>query len=269
MIDNKKPKKLQWTNKLIGTFWDGVEQTRMKELNFSLLAGSYFLELINNELSKNKQYLDFGSGSGEIVSELIQRGYQIGAYEVSNERRQSLRNSTDIEKYDDFLGYISDESQQTFDTVLMTEVIEHIIPEQLDSVLNVIKSKLRPDGRIIITTPNTEDIGLGICFCPTCNHSFHRWQHVSSFSPTDLENLMKSKGFETKHLHLVDFSMNGELIEENKKLKKQINELQKSGVDKIKELIVHDSPPENHELPRNLRLGAETHILYIGQLKTI
>jgi len=261
MMNKNLPQKLLWDSALIKKFWDSIEHTRMKELNFSLLAGDYFLELIQTELCKSKKYLDFGSGSGEIISSLIQKGYQVAAYDISDERVGSLEKFTDTKNSELFLGYISGDDDQLFDTVIMTDVIEHIIPEQLDFTLEHVKSRLNPGGTVIITTPNNEDIGLGICYCPICNHTFHRWQHLLRFSGEDLEELMTAKGFTTKHLHLVDFSYNRIIIEENKILKKQIKELKESG-------SIFDSNMKESNLKNgDLRIGAETHIVYIGQLQ--
>jgi 2-polyprenyl-3-methyl-5-hydroxy-6-metoxy-1,4-benzoquinol methylase len=263
-VIKKIPTEMVWNNKLIETFWNGVEKTRMNELNFAYLAGPYLIELIQNELSKDKKYLDYGSGSGEIVHTLAQQGIKIGAYEISEERIRTFHQSVPTEDNDNFLGYISDDDDQLFDTVLMTEVIEHILPEELESTIENIKSKLNPGGTIIITTPNSEDIGLGICYCPTCNHTFHRWQHLLKFTPESLENLMREKGFATKNMHLIDFSMNRFIIEENKFLKKQIEIIKKlNDLKSIQEAIskIASEPGKNSN---DLHIGAESHILYIG-----
>ncbi len=258
-MKKKFPKKMLWNNELIEKFWNGQEQTRMKELNFSLLAGSYFLELIQGELYKNKKYLDFGSGSGELVLSLITKGYKIGAYDTSIERTKSLEKQISVENKELFLGSISDDDGKLFDTIFMNEVIEHIIPDQLDDTINLIKSRLNPGGTLIITTPNNEDIDLGICYCPLCNHTFHRWQHLLSFSKKSLDDLMKKNGIFKKNIHLVDFSMNRIIIEENKKLKKQIEQLKNPNM-KIKEI------KNRNTKTKDMCIGAETHILYIGQL---
>lgn len=261
-----KPTELHWNNELIETFWDGFEKTRLTELSFATTSGPYLIELIKDELSKDKKYLDFGSGSGEIVRALTQQGIQIGAYEISEERIQTSHQSMNATDHSNFLGYISDNDDQLFDAVLMIEVIEHIIPNKLESTIERIKSKLKPGGTIIITTPNNEDIGLGICYCPTCNHTFHRWQHLISFSTESLENLMKSRGFITKHMHLVDFSMNRFVVEENKILKKQIKMIKDANnLNSVQEILTNFEAMVNKN-SGDLRIGAENNILYIGTL---
>ena len=35
---------------------------------------------------------------------------------------------------------------------------------------------------MLISTPNNENLSIWNVYCPHCKHSFHRWQHVRSWT---------------------------------------------------------------------------------------
>lgn len=44
----------------------------------------------------------------------------------------------------------------SFDVICFIETLEHIIPEQIPSVLALLSSRLKPEGKLIITVPSTK-----------------------------------------------------------------------------------------------------------------
>ena len=262
-MHKQKPVKIRWNKELVENFWNVLEQTRLKELSFSHLAGSMLLDFIEPELSTEKEYLDFGSGSGDMALCMLKKGYKVAVYDVADNRLESLKQT--LNNYDYFLGVMTKGSTKLFDTILMIDVIEHILPEELDETLFFIKSKLKPGGTLIISTPNNEDVELGECYCPMCNHMFHRWQHQQSFTVEKLEKIINKYLFITKNVHLVDFSMGGILIEENKQLKKQIDDLKNKNLN----MTNNNSHGFNNNVinneVKNIRMGAQNHIIYIAR----
>jgi hypothetical protein len=106
----------------------------------------------------------------------------------------------------EFLGVIGPDSHDVFDVVFLIEVIEHILEEDFQPALERLRAFVAPHGRIIVSTPNNEDLALGSTYCPVCNQLFHRWQHVRSFTPELLEKTFEQYGFRRRFLGLVDFS---------------------------------------------------------------
>ena len=47
---------------------------------------------------------------------------------------------------------------------------------------------------------------LQSAYCPSCSTLFHRWQHVRSFTPESLADLLAGAGFEREFLGLADFA---------------------------------------------------------------
>jgi 2-polyprenyl-3-methyl-5-hydroxy-6-metoxy-1,4-benzoquinol methylase len=270
-------KPIQWTPELVERFWLGVSQTKLSHLSFSRSAAPYLIELLGDHLKPQGRHLDFGAGDGDLVRALVERGYATAACEPAGVRSAQI--ALDIAHHPKFLGLIKHDSPDRFDVVLMIEVIEHILEKDLDSALQKVRSLLAADGTLIVTTPNAEDLDLSSAYCPSCDTLFHRWQHVRSFTPESLAALLLAYGFECLFLHQVDFSDYRFPIEELKAIKirqfEENRELQRRKdrtlVGRIKKAIrvirgrqpVAEAP--TREESKNLRIGAQSHLLYIGR----
>jgi SAM-dependent methyltransferase len=118
----------------------------------------------------------------------------VAAYETSASRKEAL--ASRFGATDNFLGALADDSDRAqFDVILMAEVIEHILDEDLDAVLQRLSGLTKPGGTLVVTTPNNEDLALGMCYDPLGNTLFHRWQHVRSFTAGSLAALFERFGF--------------------------------------------------------------------------
>jgi hypothetical protein len=65
---------------------------------------------------------------------------------------------------------------------------------------------LAPGGVIVFTTPNDEDLGASRLYCPECDHVFHRWQHIRSWSAQSLSAFLTAQGFRDVKAWTTDFS---------------------------------------------------------------
>ena len=210
-------KRLEWTPELVGKFWDGVAGTALDDLSFGRVAGSQFLDFVAPFLSASGRHLDFGAGSGHIVSLLLDRGYKTAGYEPSSERQAALEER--VGRKPGFLGVVGRSSVETFDVVLLLEVIEHVLEPDLAGILDRINHFLPMGGHVIISTPNHEDLEHASVYCPVSDVFFHPWQHVRSFTPESLTALMSNFGFERQFLGLVDFSADLEMYEQLKRIR--------------------------------------------------
>lgn len=245
-----KPERLEWTPELVGRFWDGFAQTQLVQFSFSKQAGQSLLIAIDHLLPCDGRILDFGAGDGHLVRLLCERGFSTTAYEPSIGRVQNLEEKlAGIERFD---GVISADASCSFDLVIMAEVIEHILDDELDATLKRLAELTKPGGLLVVTTPNNENLELGMTYCPVSNMLFHRWQHVRSFTETSLSRLLHDYDFEELVTHQVGFDAAVFLPLDPQQPK----------------------PPNENELPdyiiklrRNERalIGSQANLLYIGR----
>jgi 2-polyprenyl-3-methyl-5-hydroxy-6-metoxy-1,4-benzoquinol methylase len=197
-------KPVRWTPDLVSRFWDTLTETKLLDIGFSKLAGRYLFEAVKWHLTPGTRHLDFGAGDGDFVELLATGGYPAAAFEGSDRRRRALLDR--LEGKAGFLGAIGPDTGESFDAVFMIEVIEHILDEQVGSTLELIRRFLKPSGRLVVTTPNSENLDHAMCVCPTDGSVFHRWQHVRSFSAASLTALLKEHGFEPVVMHRLELS---------------------------------------------------------------
>lgn len=198
------PQRLVWTEKLVRKFWDGFSQTRLVEYGFSRLGGRSLIVAIDHLLPRNGNILDFGAGDGELVKLMCERGLNVAAYEPSEGRSEILNNK--LRGFINYLGVRGEDSVDQFDVVVLAEVIEHILEESLEAILNRLNKLTKIGGMIVVTTPNNEDLDLGMAYCPVSNTLFHRWQHVRSFTGESLSLLMSKYGFDEVVTHYLEFN---------------------------------------------------------------
>ncbi|MGC2201796.1 MAG: class I SAM-dependent methyltransferase, partial [Stellaceae bacterium] len=209
-IADRNIAQLTWTEELIRTFWDGVGCCHLDDLSFGKLAGAKFLQSVRDHIPAGAEICDFGAGSGHLAELLLSDGFATGVYEPSPGRGEKLRER--LANYDRFLGVIGPSDRRLFDIVLMTEVVEHVPDRLLEQTLNQVKRLLRDSGIVIVTTPNNENVAQAHVLCPVCRKTFHPWQHLTSFTPQSLEEVLNRNGFERRFLGLVDFSDDAEAI---------------------------------------------------------
>ena len=76
---------------------------------------------------------------------------------------------------------------RSWDLVIASEVIEHILDEEYERSLGEIA---RVAGKhILITVPNRENLALDVTRCPECGATFHAFYHLRSYGPEKLRPL--------------------------------------------------------------------------------
>lgn len=202
---------MNWTPEKVNAFWTGISGSKLDDLSFAKLNGEKLLNLVSPWFKKDSTVLDFGAGSGFLVCLLLDRGYKVAAFDPSGGRESAL--SSAVQGRENFLGLEHGHLEQTYDVVIFSEVIEHILEDDYRDVLARVVSFLNQDGILIITTPNSEDVKQKVVFCPDCQHFFHPWQHVRSIRPDYLVSEFESLGLSKEYLALVDFSNNAQKTE--------------------------------------------------------
>ncbi len=197
--------RLGWTPELVARFWNALAETRLLELAFSKLAGPHLLLLVRQYLVDGGRHLDFGSGDGDFARLLVDRGVPTACFEPSPARQAAI--AARLGGASGFLGCIGpDHDGPPFDVIFMFEVIEHILDDNLADTFRLLDRLLAPNGLLIITTPNNEDLELASAVDPRGEILFHRWQHVRAFNRETLRELIERFGFASIVTHEIEIS---------------------------------------------------------------
>jgi SAM-dependent methyltransferase len=190
-----KPHIVEWTEEKVGAFWR-VNHTNFSRRRYSQQVGPALARLVGKHVASGGVILDYGCGNGDLLRVLDATRYKLLG--------------TDYEMPPDFVLFSPgtggspsptrnlrfvlpsqmDELNGTLDAVLLIEVVEHLEDPVLDGVLSRIRSLLKPEGRVLVTTPNREDLPYNTVNCPDCGCIFHRVQHVRSWSAATLAERM-------------------------------------------------------------------------------
>ena len=198
-------RRLLWTPELVTRFWDGVAQTRgLAQQSFGLLGGRHLLQAVRWHLVPGQRHLDFGGGDGDFAALLVAEGFPTAVYEPAPERAATVQ--ARLAGQPGFLGTVGHDDKALFDTIFLVEVIEHVLEAELAAVLARLESLLAPGGRIIITTPNDEDLEQNFAYEPEQGVLFHRWQHQRRFTGETLTRLMAAHGFAPGVVHEIELT---------------------------------------------------------------
>ncbi|WP_162136708.1 class I SAM-dependent methyltransferase, partial [Bradyrhizobium elkanii] len=195
-----------WDESNVSTFWSRVAGTALDDLSFGKVLGQTLLRGIEPWLVPGGRHLDVGAGEGHMAEILAASSYAIATLEPAKGRAAKIE--AGLAGFSAFLGQFdrAADTQGGFDVIIACEVIEHVLDENLAEFFSSLAGMLKPGGRIILSTPNFEDLSRAIVYSPFGNVFFHRWQHVRRFSAFDLEALLRQHGFETDVLHEVDLA---------------------------------------------------------------
>lgn len=101
---------------------------------------------------KNSKILEIGSGLGYFTFALRAAGYNIQGLDISQEAVHAAIDKFGPYYICDDLNKYSEQNIESYDVILMTEVIEHL--DEPLSFITSIKNLLKPNGAFIFTTPN-------------------------------------------------------------------------------------------------------------------
>lgn len=82
--------------------------------------------------------------------------------------------------------------------ILLIEVIEHLDDVSLESVLIDCKRLLKPNGVLLISTPNDEVLEDSTQVCPDCGAYFHSVQHIRNWNYQSLQVVLNKYGLTCK-----------------------------------------------------------------------
>lgn len=160
------------------------------------------LQFLAKRCRPASEVLNIGAGSGYLESLLMLRGVNTHCLDPSDRTVKRLNEEMGLrgrarQGYCDGIPF----PDESFDTVILTEVLEHIPADKLEASLAEISRVLRRDGRLIGTVPYREVLLDSEVYCPKCQARFHRWGHMNSFDTVSLRNLLQGSGFAIEKLY--------------------------------------------------------------------
>jgi 2-polyprenyl-3-methyl-5-hydroxy-6-metoxy-1,4-benzoquinol methylase len=190
-----------WTPEKIAATWDFFSDNLAgSDLYFSSHAGRWIVKRVDRDLElKGKRVLDFGCGRGDLLAHLFTEGIAAQGLEFSQESARTTSARFQGEPLFQGIAAAPEElPDDSFDVVLLVEVIEHLLDDQIPQTLAEVRRLLAPGGRVVVTCPNAEDLKSDSVRCPDCGARFHRWQHVRSLNPHSIAALFDQHGFQTE-----------------------------------------------------------------------
>lgn len=147
---------------------------------------------------KNQKILDLGCGTGNFIELLKQKNASVEGVDISTKatkiaKKKGLKIKTaDLHKTFPY-------SKNNFDTITAGEIIEHIY--DTDFFLREIKRILKPNGFLILSTPNIATFGRRLMLLfginPIIETSLeHSAGHIRYFTKKSLEQLLNKHGLE-------------------------------------------------------------------------
>ena len=148
------------------------------------------LNLVKRVIPYGTRLLDVGAGFGHFVK-LAQEHYVAYGLEISPTAAAWGRKEFGAKIITGGLDSSAPEFAEAFDAVTMWDVIEHL--EEPQSALLTIKSRLKPRGHLILSTPDAGSLAARILG--------RKWyyldpiQHISLFNRSNLSTLLGGAGF--------------------------------------------------------------------------
>lgn len=199
------PHPLEWTDEKVERFWNFRNNYKPYDNTwFTQQAGPGVLKLANAQKAIKGKILDYGTGKGYLVDNLLSGFPNAEIYAC--DFTETLARETDEKNHDNkmFKGCKHITSLPTtyetdfFDMVFLIETIEHLTDTYLHATLKEIHRILKPGGFIVITTPNDEDLAKTFVHCADCGATFHHMQHIRSWNVDNLGKLMQDFAFRTQ-----------------------------------------------------------------------
>ena len=152
------------------------------------------LRYVATKILAHESVLNIGVGNAYLEEQLIQRGISVSTLDPDEEAIARLRKYFKVSENNEKVGYSQEIpfGDQTFDVVVMSEVLEHLNNDILARTLEEVSRVLRDGGRFLGTVPANENLASSETICPACGNQFHRWGHEQSFNKKRLEKILGS-----------------------------------------------------------------------------
>lgn len=154
------------------------------------------IELINNFSPNRGKLLEIGCALGYFLELAESCGWEAQGVELSSWAAQYAREKT---KVNVLTGKLEDIKfpDSYFDAIVMIELIEHT--QNPDTFLKEVHRILKPEGRILITTPNSKSVH-GKIWKRKFQETFLIPEHLFLFSIPTINRILETNNFKIIHL---------------------------------------------------------------------
>lgn len=198
---------VEWNEEKIKSLWK-IYETLPEFSEEKFLPLDFYknlLRYIKKFLKLPARVLDIGCGTGTLVEELYKLGFETYGCNITEESIKKLQEKYRLQNKNIILRHGSIYSlpfeSDLFDYVFATEVLEHLLPDSLDTALKEVKRVMMPKGRFIITVPYKEKLSKTVC--PECHTVFVPAQHLTSFDEEKMKKILSDAGFKLEFCKLV------------------------------------------------------------------
>jgi 2-polyprenyl-3-methyl-5-hydroxy-6-metoxy-1,4-benzoquinol methylase len=138
--------------------------------------------------SKDASIVDLACGGGSLLHFFRERGYSnVVGVDISPEQVALSRQVTGNVTQDNVLHFLQAHEGE-FDVITAIDLVEHLKKDEVLTFLDGCYAALRPGGRLILQTPNSETPWAG-------SIRYGDFTHEVSFGSTSLSRLMCLTGF--------------------------------------------------------------------------
>lgn len=210
----------------LNRYCEGFETFKKGELSFRLKKAMEYLEL-----KKDEHFLDIGCGRGEIIFNASKRGVNAIGIDFSEEAIKIARKLTQRSKNAE--AFVANATNlpfanNTFDKILMEDIIEHLNEDEAILMLKEAKRVLKPRGKVVIhTAPNTYFIKLIYPFAKIFlrivgkktviddfenSRNIARKVHINEMNPLSFYRLARKSGLNVKIVIEKDILRSGQYL---------------------------------------------------------
>ncbi len=190
---------------MVKAFWD--YESEFPKNFFTHSRRHEIIRQIGQYLPDGCSVLDYGCGPGNLIEPLLDSGFSVAGLDSSPSTRETVRS-----RFDGCSGFQGvydqeeiDHSGLKFDAIIVAEVIEHLYDDQLDGLLETLKTLSHKGTHIVFTTPNEECLEDSYILCPVSGELFHRWQHVRNWSEASISAYLAERNFTDTRTFTTDF----------------------------------------------------------------
>jgi len=164
-----------------------------------------WLKYIGKKPNGTGRLLEVGCGDGRKLVLMKEHGWKVEGQEIDAKAAEVARTAAQCEVHVGALDALSF-PENTFDAIIMSHVIEHVFDPT--ALLKECLRILKPQGRLICVTPNTQSLG----------HKYFKthWigldppRHIHIFNSDNLKCLSQNAGF--KEIDVSTTSINAALL---------------------------------------------------------
>lgn len=148
-------------------------------------------EFIAKHVASGTHVLNIGVGRGGLEGILVQNHVVVSCLDPSEAAINRLRALYNLgERAQAGSAENIPFPVSHFDTVIMSEVLEHLSSEAISLTLKEIWRVLKPGGDFVGTVPADERLHDNHVICPHCGEPFHRWGHLQRFDKVQLRTVL-------------------------------------------------------------------------------